>query len=64
MLSLSIGIFLVSWIAVLLIPQEGNLESVFLSQIAEFFRVGKTNYVKNVVVCRIDDHKHHNQPRL
>lgn len=50
MLSLFIGIFLVSAIAISL-SQEESLE---LTQIAEFF-TGKTNYSSEVVVCRIDD---------
>lgn len=50
MLSLFIGIFLVSAIAIFL-GQEQNLE---MTRIAELF-TGKTNYSSEVVVCRIDD---------
>lgn len=50
MLSLLIGIFFISAIAIFL-SQEESLE---LTQIAELF-TRKINYSSEVVVCRIDD---------
>ena len=51
MLSLFIGILLISAIAIFL-SQEESLE---LTQIAEFIAGNKANYSSEVVVCRIDD---------
>jgi hypothetical protein len=63
MLSLFIGIFLVSWIAALLIGQQQNIESVTLTKIAEMFIGKKASYTEEVVVCRIDDYESNNLPR-
>lgn len=62
MLSLFIGIFLMSWIAALLIGQQKNL-SVTLTKIAEMLTGKKASYAEKVVVCRIDDYKSNNLPR-
>ena len=58
MLSLFIGIFLISAIAIFQ-SQEQNLE---LTQIAELF-TGKINYSSEVVVCRIDDESNYSPRR-
>ena len=63
MLSLFIGIFLMSWIAILLIGKQQNLESVTLTKIAEMFTEKKASYAEKVVVCRINDYKSNNLPR-